>query len=367
MQGAGFCSECGKKIEGDSAFCPECGSSIGSDGGYPRFDTDHVENPEDSRMSAEGAIEALEGNAHTDGNTGDAGGNSLKTGGKGRIVAIVVAVIAAISIIVVCLVLFVPVVPQQDGSADLQAEEAEQLVSDDELETRSADEDEESDAQSDASLEEYYSSDSGSTTHNPSSINDELSINNADDRFLVNRYLSNFSEIGTIMNGYTSRYANPSILVYFGMAHTEFNYPSEFIYISDSTSPYFGTYRVSFDLVDKYATMFLKKELTANDANTQFSTYSDGYVYGYVEDGAPYMSGITYSDKIVKIADNQYRVDFRIYGPTYYEVTDEAYYRMTESQLQSMFVYQTSGNAVIETGYSDDTAPFNLISYTLDL
>lgn len=206
-----------------------------------------------------------------------------------------------------------------------------------------------------------------SSTTGTSAREGSLNLSTPEDAYLINRYLSNFSELNSFMDGYRSEKRDTDQIFFFAYGHALLNAPKsaqegEF-WPNHVSSPYYS--RVPMELLSSYSQLFLKVPFTTNDVPFDFTAFEDSYVYSYLSDLKP--EGIAVATKLTLLGDGEYLVDFDIYGSGYdYNVTDDAYYRMSARQLSEFFdqpypAYR--GTATIAAGYDDKDAPFKLLDY----
>ncbi|MEE0705671.1 MAG: zinc ribbon domain-containing protein [Adlercreutzia sp.] len=255
-----------------------------------------------------------------------------------------------------------PFQTKEPTPAPQEAEDAQEKT--DETTTPAKTEDEEADT----SKEEESVGISDEEKEQAPASETNLDLADREDAYLINRYLSNFSELNSFMDGYQSKNPDLEQVFFFAYGHALLNAPRSSqegtFWPNHASTPYYS--RVPMELLSTYSQLFLKVPFTTNDIPFDLTAFEDSYVYSYLSDIKP--EGIAVATELTPLGNNEYRVDFDIYGSGYdYNVTDDAYYHMSKTQLSEFFdqpypAYQ--GTATIAAGYDEEEAPFKLLTYS---
>ncbi len=190
-----------------------------------------------------------------------------------------------------------------------------------------------------------------------------LSLDDEETRFLVNRYLSNFTEQPALSQGYDADDIRGTTLFTFAQLYIIKN-------VFDSVLVTNQDVYINWADMQYYTDLMLKTELTTSMIPGSLEI-EDGYVrylsivsYGSV--------GVASATEMEKVGENLYAVNFDVYGDGSYDVLDESFYRMTGEELGEYFGQWSArfskpvayGTAIIETGYDDTpAAPYKLLYF----
>ncbi|WP_251178695.1 zinc-ribbon domain-containing protein [Adlercreutzia agrestimuris] len=353
-----YCTTCGAPLIEGKAFCTSCGAPVTA--GDPQQTT---------------APSLPITNTSNQINSDVSQTNKAKKKPVGLIVVLIVVLLAVVAVVA----LFASGVIRIDQSSD-----ATETVIPTELDEASVDEDEASEPKSDASddamvstaeREEVEERERKEAPVDPNA----LDLSDEEDAFLVNKYLSNFTEIGNLFQQYdASNTATAQRYVFaFALVYTELNDPSAILPTDEPEYEAHANSRIPVSVLNEYAETYLKTSISENTFNN-YSRCVNGYVYTSVsDDRVPW--GIAKATNLVPINDKEYLVQFDIYGgspavgngfpePQGYDLTNENYYRMPEDELRDEFgLPAQTGQAIIETGYDDEVAPFKLITFVMFL
>lgn len=203
-----------------------------------------------------------------------------------------------------------------------------------------------------------------------SSAESGMSINNDDDCYTVNIFLSNFTEKGK--SNYKEGSWSVDDYANWAYYHCLYNAPSYVEYYgsasdwSQSAKSASLTARVSSETIAHYVSVFFKTDI--NPGATSQWLCAGGYNYFM---GTKYLipQGVAHATAITSLGNGRYQVSFDVYGPTGmsgYDVLEKDLYSASPSELMAKFgtsAPKYSGTAVIEEGY-EGIAPFKLISLT---
>lgn len=190
-----------------------------------------------------------------------------------------------------------------------------------------------------------------------------LSLDDEETHFLVNRYLSNFTEQPALSQGYDADDIRGTVLFTFAQLYVLNNSPDSIVFENG------GTY-INWADMQYYTELMLKTELTKSMIPGGIDV-EDGYVLHLSHMGSC-STGVAYATEMEKVGEGIYAVNFDVYGNSYYDVSDESFYRMTEDELGDYFGRfgggfdqpVAYGTALIETGYDDTpAAPYKLLYY----
>ncbi|MBQ9067485.1 MAG: hypothetical protein IJ131_00265, partial [Eggerthellaceae bacterium] len=202
-----------------------------------------------------------------------------------------------------------------------------------------------------------------------SSTPPSIDIANVDTLHAVNIFLSNFSEKGSLMNGYTYEGASNQLVGDFSASHTHINNPYNISY--GPAYPTVISYETPDEIFLRYPRVFLKRDLPREEDGMRFEGTDYGSFEGHVDLHSNRVPteplGIAYATSSEDAGEGRSRITFDVYyGGTSYDVEDMSYYNCTLEELKSRLgVSQpiATGVAVVEP-YEDGTiAPFLLWSY----
>lgn len=322
MDHEAFCTNCGAPIKGDEEYCTECGARLKSSPGEEQAPTP-----------------VSYGQVMLDGSSG-----SPNIKGKQRKKWPIVLVVCVVIVLIISVAGAFFIFGQgKEGLGAIFSPQSEQESS---------------------SENETASADQQGTNETLVTIDDQT-------RFAINRYLSNFTELGQAMDGYSADNASSVQMFDFAWGHTLLNAPRSVtelphskIFIGDKEA----TARIDLKILDNYTKLFLKRSITANDLPADVAKYTNGSVYSWWNLTSPH--AVAFTNEVYQLSDSTYKVTFEAYGEgTYYEVTDESIYKLNRQGIMRYFDQTRpdyTGTAVIEAGYDDDTAPFKLLSFKLD-
>ena len=356
MNTSKFCTKCGAELDSGQRFCTKCGNGIAAGEPAGQAHTETAQRSSAGQTTPTAPVYAVDPR-YSDAAfaAADAGRPKSK---KPVVLAVVIALLAAAAIVAV---LFgTGVLHPSDGNAPEPP--AEQAASNDE----ESNDDKAQEEPSGDGAEGEEAAEKREPAPEPAASTG-LELSNADDYYRVNLCLSNFSEIGTFMNGYDASNPSSDQVFLFAFLHAMLNSTTA---VESGRWYIDGTpfnYRVSLATLQKYSNLFLKIPLEAHMLPSVVRLDGD-QVYISGDGAAP--EGIALAQSITSLGGNRYEVEFDVYGGIYddrtYTVTDQEYYRMTPDQLKRRFSqsYPTAyGTAVIETGYDNETAPFKVLLY----
>lgn len=202
-------------------------------------------------------------------------------------------------------------------------------------------------------------------------------LSDEDDYLQVNLFLSNFSEVNA--EAYDSVAPDAKTLARFALYHEAYNNEdvwefvpggsgSSWFPVSDSAG-YDGVengynVRVPSQVIVDTVRDFLKIEFDPSILTGDYH-YEDGYVYFQVTNGVGYPSGVAVAQEIVDQGSGRFAVRYDVYGGLPYNATDTALYGLSEEEITDKLGVSApsySAEAVLETGYDGELAPFKIIS-----
>ena len=202
-------------------------------------------------------------------------------------------------------------------------------------------------------------------------------LSDENDYLQVNLFLSNFSEAN--VEAYDSAAPDAKTLARFALYHEAYNNEdvwefvpggsgSSWFPVSDSAG-YDGVengynVRVPSQVIVDTVRDFLKIEFDPSILTGDYH-YEDGYVYFQVTNGTGYPSGVAVAQEIVDQGSGRFAVRYDVYGGLPYNATDTALYGLSEEEIADKLGAEApsySAEAVLETGYDGELAPFKLIS-----
>lgn len=214
-----------------------------------------------------------------------------------------------------------------------------------------------------------------------------INLSNAEDYRRINLYLSNFSETSfhharsaAESKPYDSAAPATDDIVQFAINHARFNNRDKWEESLDEgensylvTDPAHGidggegwyTTRLPIGTVETIIANFFKIDF---DAGSLTGTYHSegGYVYFRSGQGIN-PAGVALATEATDLGANRFKVRFDVYFKPYYDATDQSLYGLSSAELKARFGADgpvRTGEAVVETGYANDVAPFKLISYS---
>lgn len=310
---AKYCPACGKRIEDESnSFCVYCGHPIEGGTSYSNVETGHYQSEEKRSIN------------------------------PGFIIAIVAVVIA-----IVLIVVFLIIGQGQKGQSSVSSPSSAPAVA-----------------------SQASQASSSSSVSAPASAFDEsasINLDNVDKQHELNLFLSNFTEKGSLMNGYTYSGADPEQVCDFSASHIYLNYPDA---IKSGQDGQGKTWEVKEEIFNKYPPLFLKRDtpnVKVGGHNDAVSYYSfEGYV-GISPSKVPTSAqGVAYVTGSKNVGNNRTEITFDIYYGGPYTATDESLYNCSLEELKGKLGASTpiaSGTAVVEPYDDGSVAPFKLWSY----
>ena len=216
MEDETFCTNCGASIKGDEEYCTECGARLESS-----FEETQAPTP------------VSYGQVVLSGSVG-----SLDTKRKQRKKWPIVLVVCFVIVLIVGAVgVFFIFGQSREGLGAIFPSQSEQES---------------------LSGNETASADQQGTNETLVTIDDQT-------RFAINRYLSNFTELGQAMDGYSADNASSVQMFDFAWGHTLLNAPRSVtelphskIFIGDKEA----TARIDLKTLDNYTKLFLKRSIT---------------------------------------------------------------------------------------------------------
>ena len=209
------------------------------------------------------------------------------------------------------------------------------------------------------------------------SMSAAISLADKDDYSRINLFLSNFSEVG--VDTYDSAAPDAEVLAKFALYHVAYNSADAREFVSaDSGSPWFPVtdpagydavqngynVRVPSQVVADAVRSFLKIEFDLSALAGDYH-YEDGFVYFRVANGTGYPSGVAVAQELADQGGGRFAVRYDVYGGFPYDATDTALYSLTEEELAAKLGVENpsySAEAVLETGYEGELAPFKLVA-----
>ena len=384
MSTQNFCTECGASLNAGQKFCTACGSTLREVSEPPQASA--VEAA-DAKSPARSPVEStsqpiVPSPAPTQTGAAQAApAPRPKRRGGAAIAALSVVFVAVIALAALIGTGVIDAGFKENPGGDEQAMAENARSGDDKPAPAESDADEaDADETSQQALADTSEDAEGEAQDVPATNVDPLSLDNEDDYFRINLFLSNFSEINSLMNGYRNSSVSSDQVFQFAYAHAVLNSSSAVqlgeYWPTSGGGPYSS--RASFDPLKKYAELFLKETLTPSDVPSD-ACYENGFVYITPEQRGPedesgtlymfYPEGIALATGLECLGNNQYQIEFETYcdaSGLAYDVTNESYYHMTPQELAQAFGQRFPsyvGTATIEAGYDEEAAPFKLLSY----
>lgn len=308
-----YCSECGKQIADESdSFCSFCGHPIEDSNLCPNAEVAHGQGAEKRSVNP---------------------------------VIIVAIVIAAIAIILT--IVFLLMGPGQTGQSAVSSQKSAPAAA--------------------SQSSQAVSSASSSAPASPFDENTSINLNDPSKQHELNLFLSNFTEKGSLMNGYSYSGADPEQVCDFSASHIYLNYPDAIKSGQDGKGK---SWEVKEEIFNKYPPLFLKRDTP----NVKIGGHSDGITYysfeGYVGLSSSKVpttpQGVAYVTGSKNKGNNRTEITFDIYYGGPYAATDESLYSCSLEELKGKLGVSApiaSGVAVVEPYDDGSVAPFKLWSY----